>query len=87
MSGLSKVEMSAFTDGWGSMETERIALSQRERERLKVLHEIKLEHLKRPEAAQRLKLTDRQRHWVTTAEGRRAHIGHELRCLACKQIE
>ena len=25
-----------------------------------------------------------ERHWVTTAEGRRAHIGYELRCLACK---
>jgi len=23
------------------------------------------------------------RHWVTTADGRRAHIRHELRCLAC----
>src|SRR5215469_4435686 len=27
-----------------------------------------------------------ERHWVTTAEGRQAHIGHELRCLACEQI-
>jgi hypothetical protein len=27
------------------------------------------------------------RHWVTTAEGRRAHIGHELRCLACRRID
>ena len=26
MSGLSKVEMSAFMGGWGPMETERIAL-------------------------------------------------------------
>jgi hypothetical protein len=24
------------------------------------------------------------RHWVTTAEGRQAHIGFELRCPACK---
>ena len=22
-------------------------------------------------------------HWVTTAEGRDAHIGHELLCVAC----
>jgi hypothetical protein len=22
--------------------------------------------------------------WVTTAQGRQAHIGHELQCLACK---
>jgi hypothetical protein len=25
-----------------------------------------------------------EQHWVTTAEGRHEHIGHELRCLACK---
>jgi hypothetical protein len=25
------------------------------------------------------------RHWVTTLEGRRAHIGHELNCLACSR--
>lgn len=23
------------------------------------------------------------RHWVTTARGREAHIGHLLRCIAC----
>lgn len=23
------------------------------------------------------------RHWVTTAEGRQAHLGHELRCVVC----
>ena len=23
------------------------------------------------------------RHWVTTVEGRQAHIGHALPCLAC----
>jgi transposase len=40
------------------METERIALSQRERDRLKVLHEVKQEHLTQVEAARRLKLTD-----------------------------
>jgi hypothetical protein len=32
------------------METERIALSQRERERLKVLHEVKQNHLMQAEA-------------------------------------
>jgi len=42
------------------METERIALSQRERDRLKVLHEVKQRHLTQVQAAQRLKLTDRQ---------------------------
>jgi len=42
------------------METERIALSQRERDRLKVLHEVKQKHLTQVEAAWRLKVTDRQ---------------------------
>ena len=42
------------------METERIALSQRDRDRLKVLHEVKQKHLTQAEAAQRLKVTDRQ---------------------------
>ena len=42
------------------METERIALNQRERDRLKVLHEVKQEHLTQVEAARRLKLSDRQ---------------------------
>src|SRR5215467_4485627 len=44
----------------GSMETERVALSQRERERLKVLHEVKQKHLTQAEAGERLKVTDRQ---------------------------
>jgi len=38
MSGLSKVEMSGFMGRRGAMETERIALSQRDRDRLRVLH-------------------------------------------------
>ncbi len=42
------------------METERITLSQRERDRLKVLHEVKQKHLAQVAAAQRLKVTDRQ---------------------------
>ncbi|MGA8011356.1 MAG: ISNCY family transposase [Candidatus Acidiferrales bacterium] len=42
------------------METERIELSARERERLKVLHQVEEGHLKQVEAARRLRLTDRQ---------------------------
>ena len=42
------------------MEPERIALSGRERERLKVLHQVEEGHLKQVEAARRLRLTDRQ---------------------------
>jgi transposase len=42
------------------MEPERIELSVRERERLKVLHEVEEGHLQQIEAAQRLRLTDRQ---------------------------
>jgi hypothetical protein len=42
------------------METERIELSARERERLKVLQQVEEGHLKQIEAAQRLRLTDRQ---------------------------
>ena|ERR1700738_3479674 len=41
------------------METERITLSQREQDRLKVLHEVKQKLLSQV-AAQRLKTTDRQ---------------------------
>jgi hypothetical protein len=42
------------------MEPERIALSQRERDRLKVLHEVQQKHLTQVEAAARLNVTDRQ---------------------------
>jgi transposase len=41
------------------METERIALSQRERDRLGVLQEVKRKQLTQMEAARRLKLSDR----------------------------
>ena len=41
------------------METERIALSQRERDRLRVLHEIRQKHVTQREAARRLKISDR----------------------------
>jgi hypothetical protein len=40
------------------METERIALSQRERDCLKVLHEIQQKHLTQTAGAQRLKISD-----------------------------
>ena len=41
------------------METERITLNQRERDRLRVLHEIKGKHISQIEAAGRLKISDR----------------------------
>src|ERR1700676_4402742 len=41
------------------METERITLNQRERDRLRVLHEIKGKHISQIEAAERLKISDR----------------------------
>ena len=41
------------------METERITLSQRERDRLKVLHEVQQKHLTQVAAAERLKVSDR----------------------------
>lgn len=42
------------------METERIALSQPERDRLRVLHEVQQGSLKQVEAARRIKRSDRQ---------------------------
>ncbi len=42
------------------METERIALSQRERDRLRVLHEVSQKQITQIEAAKRLKISDRQ---------------------------
>jgi hypothetical protein len=42
------------------MEEERIAMSTRERDRLKVLHEVKQGHLRQVEAARRLRLSTRQ---------------------------
>src|SRR6266404_540234 len=42
------------------METERIALSQRERDRLRVLHEVKQKQITQVEAGRRLKVSDRQ---------------------------
>src|ERR1700687_3258252 len=42
------------------MEEERIELSARERERLKILHEVEQGHLRQIDAADRLRLSDRQ---------------------------
>jgi hypothetical protein len=42
------------------METERIALSQRERDRLKALHDVQQKQLTQVAAAERLQVTDRQ---------------------------
>jgi predicted ArsR family transcriptional regulator len=56
---LCKVEMSAFMEGRGPYGNERIALSQRERDRLKVLHEVQQRQLTQLVAAERLKVSDR----------------------------
>ena len=53
------------------METERITLSQRERDRLKVLHEVQQKHLSQVAAADRLKVTDRQVRRMLLWEWRR----------------
>ncbi len=63
------------------METERMALSQRERDRLRVLHEVQQGYLKQVEAARRIKLSDRQVRRLLLrlgAQGDRAVI-HGLR--------
>jgi hypothetical protein len=63
------------------METERIAMSQRERDRLRVLHEVQQKHLTQVEAAQRLKLTDRhvRRMLIRMCERGDGGIIHRLR--------
>ncbi len=63
------------------MEPERIELSQTERDRLKVLHEIERGHLKQVEAARRLHLSDRHVRRLAVrvrAEGDRGVV-HRLR--------
>ena len=63
------------------MGPERIELSGKERDRLKVLHEVEQGHLKQVEAARRLRVTDRQvRRWQARlrAEGDGAMV-HGLR--------
>ncbi len=63
------------------MEEERIELNERERDRLKVLHEVQEGHLQQLEAAQRLRLTDRHVRRLLArlrAEGDRGLV-HRLR--------
>ena len=63
------------------MGLERIALSQRERDRLKVLHEVERGHLTQVEGARRLELSDRQVRRLlgrVRAEGDRGLV-HRLR--------
>src|ERR1700682_3882009 len=69
------------------METERIALSQEERDRLQVLRELEQGGLKQVAAAQRMKVTDRQVRRLLLRwrrEGDRAVI-HRLRGPASKR--
>ena len=63
------------------METERIAMSQRERDRLRVLHEVKQKHLTQVEAAQQLNVSDRhvRRMLVRIRERGDGGIVHRLR--------
>jgi len=63
------------------METERIALSQQDRDRLKVLHEVKQKHLTQVEAARRLQLTDRhiRRLLLAVRERGDGAVVHRLR--------
>ena len=58
MSGLCKVEMSAFMDGRGRHGNGANRVSQRERDRLKVLHEVQQKHLTQRAAAERLQVSD-----------------------------
>jgi transposase len=63
------------------METERIALSRRDRDRLKVLHEVQQKHLTQGEAAKQLKISDRQIRRLLIAVRERGDRGviHGLR--------
>jgi len=53
------------------METERIALSQTERDRLCVLHEIRQKHITQSQAARRLKISDRHIRRLLVGVGQR----------------
>ena len=53
------------------METERIALNQRERDRLRVLHEIRGKQITQIEAARRLKISDRHIRRLLVGLGKR----------------
>jgi transposase len=63
------------------MEAERITLNQRERDRLRVLHEIKGQHISQIEAAQRLKISDRHIRRLLLAVAQRGDraVVHGLR--------
>ncbi len=62
------------------MREERIELSQQERDRLKVLHQVREGHLKQVEASVRLGLSPRQVRRILTAGGGRGRgIVHGLR--------
>jgi predicted ArsR family transcriptional regulator len=63
------------------METERIALSQRERDRLRVLHEIRQKQITQSEAASRLKISDRHIRRLLVELGKRGDraVIHGLR--------
>jgi hypothetical protein len=61
------------------METERITLSQRERDRMRVLHEVKQGHLTHREAGRRLRLSDRRK------TGRRIRLGRRTRKLPLRK--
>ena len=60
------------------METERIALSQRERGRLRVLHEVKRKQITQIEAARRLKISDRHTAILSRVRQRYADFGPTL---------
>jgi hypothetical protein len=81
MSGLCKVEMSGFMSGRGPMETERIAMSQQERDRSRALREVKQKHLTQVESARRLKVAARpvQRMLIRIGERGDGGIIHQLR--------
>ena len=63
------------------METERLALSQRERDRLRVLHEIRQKQITQSEAARRLKISDRHIRRLLVELGKRGDraVIHRLR--------
>jgi hypothetical protein len=52
------------------METERITLSQRDRDRLRVLHEVKQGRVTQRGAGRRLQLSDRQVRWMLLRAGK-----------------
>jgi hypothetical protein len=63
------------------METERMALSQRERDNIRVLHEVKQGYLTQVEAAERIHLCERQvrRLLLRIAKNGDRAVAHGLR--------